>query len=274
MLFRIFFYFLPFFFIITNTITSYPAIADDETDVIVIGTVHYSTDNYSSDSLLRILNMVMPDVILVECDTSYMTSDFKLKEDIEFAFMETRAITKYSRSNNVLLRPYDIEGRDDFLDGYGRKKNESGFYSDINYLSQADKLSSEGSQMFSRILSMINISEEMANATPSHINSEEGRKKIDTINFYSYAGLRKLIDLSPGLSGYDSYWKTETEYWNRRNNVMIENIVKYKNEFEGKRIVVLCGLSHLNILKNGLNKKLAEEKIKLREYREFTGQQF
>jgi len=203
-----------------------------------------------------------------------MTSDFKLNEDIEYAFMETSAITIYSRTNNVTLRPYDIDGRDAFLDGYGRKRNESNFYSDINNLSQTNKLSSEGSEMFSRILSMINVSEEMANATPTYINSEEGRKKIDTINFYSYTGLRKLIDLSPGLSDYDSYWNTETEYWNIRNNVMIENIVKYKNEFEGKRIVVLCGLSHKNILKNGLNKKLAEEKIKLREYSEFTGQQF
>src|SRR4029079_11700062 len=90
---------------------------DKETDIIIIGTVHDGSDKYNSDTLLGILTEIKPDIILVECDSSYMTNDYQLKDDVKYAFMETRAITKFQKINDVMLRPYDINGRDSFLDG-------------------------------------------------------------------------------------------------------------------------------------------------------------
>lgn len=236
------------------------------TDIIIIGTVHYSTNNYNSDTLLAILNKVNPDVILVECDSSYMTSKFDLKEDIQFSFLETRAITRYLKEKPAILRPYDINGRDAFLDNHERKRNEQNFFSELNYLSQNNNLSSNTLEILNRILSMMNTSERMANSAASYINSKEGSMYIDTINYYTYTGLYDLINSTSELMHFKSYWEEESNYWIRRNNVMIQNILKYKREFTGKKIVVLCGLSHKNILKNGIINEAEEEKFNVKEF--------
>lgn len=240
-----------------------------ETDIVVIGTVHYSTYNYNSDTLLGILNRINPDVILVECDSSYMTADFELKEDIQNAFLETRAITKFQKGKDVSLRPYDISGRDIFLNDYNRKRNESNFFKDIHFLSRSEKLNNTAINILNKVLMMMSISEEMANAAASYINNLEGSKKIDTINYYTYTGLDKLIQSTPELSSYRSYWEDENKFWNERNSMMLENILEYSNYFAGKKIVVLCGLAHKNILKKGLVLKTKEENLNVKEYWEF-----
>lgn len=243
--------------------------AEINTQIFVIGTIHYSTNNYNFDTLLNILQTIDPDVILVECDSSYMTADFQLKEDIQYSFLETRAITRYLQSKSVALRPYDITGRDLFLNDRSRKHSEHNFFKDIDILFRSEKLNNESIGILNRILSMMSISQEMANSFASYINNYEGSRNIDTINYYSYKGLDKLIKSTPELSAYNSYWEYEQEYWYRRNNVMVQNILNFKNQFEGKKIVVLCGFAHKNILKNALAKKAGEDKFALREYWEF-----
>jgi len=243
--------------------------AEPDTKIFVIGTIHYSTNNYNSDTLLNILNVVNPDVILVECDTSYMTEDFQFKEDIKNSFLETRAITKFLRYKNVELRPYDITGRDLFLNDQNRKTSEYNFFKDLDALYRSEKLNNESIGILNRILSMMNISQEMANSAASYINNNEGSMKIDTINYYSYIGLDKLIKSTPELSSYNIYWKNERKYWIERNEVMAQNILGYKNQFEGKRIVVLCGFAHKNILKNALTVKAKDGNFDVKEYWEY-----
>jgi len=243
--------------------------AEPDTKIFVVGTIHYSTNNYNSDTLLNILKSIEPDVILVECDTSYMTMDFQLKEDIKNSFLETRAITKFLRNKNVVLRPYDITGRDLFLNDHKRKTNEYNFFKDVDVLVRNGKMNNEAIGILNKILSMMNISQEMTNSYASYINNEEGSKKIDTINYYSYVGLDKLIKATPELSTYNAYWEDERGYWNRRNETMVQNILDYKKQFPGKKIVVLCGFAHKNILKKALAERAKEDKFDVKEYWEF-----
>ncbi|MEO6694549.1 MAG: hypothetical protein ABIY50_11485 [Ignavibacteria bacterium] len=242
---------------------------EPDTKIFVIGTIHYSTNNYNSDTLFNILNIIEPDVILVECDTSYMTEDFQLKEDIQYSFLETRAITKYQRDKKVELRPYDITGRDLFLNDEQRKNNEYNFFRRVEALYRSENLNNDAIEILNRILSMMNISQEMSNSAASYINNYEGSKKIDTINYYSYEGLDRLIKVTPELSDFNNYWEKEQKYWLERNMIMAENILKYKEEFAGKKIVVLCGFAHKNILKLTLEKKALANKFDVVEYWEF-----
>lgn len=248
---------------------SFSLAQEKETSIIIIGTVHYETEKFKSDTLLKIFNRIKPDLILVECDTSYMTKDFRLKEDVQYEFLETSAITKYLKENNVLLRPYDINGRDEYLDGYERKNNEVNFFSDVDMLSESNKLKKSAVELLDKIKSMMNISDEMSNASASFINSTVGIQKIDTINYFTYLGFEKLIKMVPELSQYTEYWKNEISFWNKRNQYMTNNIIRYKRKFEGMKIIVLCGFAHMNILKSGISKKASEENIRLRDYREY-----
>jgi len=256
-----------FFQVTYSEARSFPAI--DKTQIIVVGTVHVPTDNYDSDTLLNILKKINPDVILVECDSSYMTYDFQLNEDIKYSFPETNAITSFLQTRYADLRPYDITGRDNFLNDYDRRTNERNFFRDIEHLSVKDKLNNDAIDILNKILRMMNTSREMAYARSSYINSMEGSKKIDTINYYSYVGFGKLINIVPELSPYRTYWDRENNYWVKRNNKMVENIINFARYFEGKRIVVFCGFAHKNLLNDGLLKRASQENYQVIELREF-----
>lgn len=239
------------------------------TEIVIIGTVHESTSSFNQDTLLNIFKKIKPDVILIESDTSYLTSDFKLKEDYEYMFPETAAITDYLKDNFVQIRPYDINGRDFFLDNVKRKSVESGFFNAIVNLYSNDQLDKKAKDMLNKISDMRSIAEEMSYSKLSYINSLEGSKKIDTINYYTYDGLKQLIEVTSELSEYKSYWKDEYDYWKKRNDTMINNILKFKDQFTGKKIIVLCGFAHKNILKNDLKRLSSEEDIEIKEYSDY-----
>jgi hypothetical protein len=243
--------------------------AGGKTHIVVIGTVHESTYDFNSDTLLSIFNKIKPDVILIECDTSYMTSDFKLKEDVEFMFPETIAISKYSLVNSVKLRPYDINGRDIFLDDNKRRRNEANFFYDVEMLDESGKLNATAVSILSEIRSMMKLANEMSNSSATFINSAEGSSAIDTINHYTYNGLKMLIEQTDGLSKYKSYWDEEIEFVNKRNETMMKNILKYSRQFEGKKIIVLCGFAHKNYLMRNLSKISGKENFEVREFYEF-----
>ncbi|HMQ69302.1 MAG TPA: hypothetical protein PKA90_09900 [Ignavibacteria bacterium] len=235
----------------------------DKTEIVVIGTVHENTPNFNADTLLEIINRFKPDVILLESDSTYFNSDFTLEEEIEYMFPETAAITEYSKNNPVILRPYDISGRDDFLNDQSRLTGQSGFFNEIDLLSDSGIYNEKGFEIYSKINMMKEIAEEMSYSTLTFINSEDGSKNIDTINYYTYEGLKVLIEVTPELSQYASYWKNEYEFWIKRNNAMVINILELSRKYEGKKILVMCGFAHKNILLTGLKLRSEEYNIEV-----------
>ena len=263
---KIIFVIILFLFLIAAVDSSQSIQSGNKTEVYIIGTVHENTDAFNSDTLLNILIEIKPDMILVECDSSYMTRDFQLKEDVKYAFLETYAITEYLKVRSAVLRPYDISDRDGFLDNIIRKQTESDFFYDIVSMYGTGKFNTESANIYERYYSMIKLfAEDMTFSTASYINSPAGSSNIDTINYYTYEGLRQLIDITPELEKYKPYWKRECSYWENRNKSMIKNILGVIEYYEGKRIVVLCGFAHKNILINGINKS-KNKKIVLKDF--------
>lgn len=234
-----------------------------DTEIFVIGTVHYNTSNFNSDTLLKILNKINPDLILLECDSSYMTSNFQLNDDIKDSFLETEAVSRYLAKKKVDIRPFDISGRDDYLNSDKRLINETNFFNEVNMLSQTENLNVTAKNILKNILSMMNTADELSNSTLGNINSSEGSRKIDTINYYTYKGIRNLINSLPELSKYKSYWDEEYDFWEKRNQTMLKNILKFTKSYSGKKIVVLCGFAHKNLLVRGLKKSSHSGKDKL-----------
>ncbi|MCB0727207.1 MAG: hypothetical protein KDD00_07060 [Ignavibacteriae bacterium] len=238
----------------------------DKTEIIVIGTVHENTPYFNSDTLLEIINKIKPEVILLESDSSYFNSDFSLDEEIQYMFPETAAITEYSKLHSVIIRPYDINGRDDFLDDKARLTGQFGFFNAIEMISDNGIYNEKGIDIYSKINDMKEIAYEMSNSTLTFINSEEGSKNIDTINYYTYEGLKILIEVTPELSQYATYWKGEYEFWIKRNKAMVNNILDLSEKFKGNKILVMCGFAHKNILLTELKLKSEEYNIEVKSF--------
>lgn len=238
----------------------------DTTEVIIIGTVHYETENFNSDSLYNIFVTLNPQLILMESDASYMTEDFKLKPGYEDIANETKAVTTYLVGNNPAIRPYDIENRDHFLFSTNRRRTERNFFNDLSELYDWGKLSENAAQITNELIVNMDEAQSMTFSTPFDINRDENKETIDKINYYDFEAVSEIIKTTPELSSYESYWKEVSDFWMMRNDAMITNIKKYINEFSGSRIIILCGFAHKPYLLNGLEDLSSSGVIEIKNY--------
>ena len=79
----------------------------------MVGTVHAATEKYSAGDLIRILQKVRPDVILYEYPADMMTPAFEFKSVAKDS-LEQQAVLEYVKQSGAKIRPYDIDGRNDF----------------------------------------------------------------------------------------------------------------------------------------------------------------
>lgn len=235
-------------------------ISFDSTRIIITGTVHIETDNFKSDTLLQLIKKVKPDIILVETDSSYFTPDFELKEDIMNEFPETRALTEYKKIQNVRLIPYDIKGRDMFLNNDERINIRNKILDRISYLSKNTFLS-DTSSVWINYKSLIRLAYKLSDTNLTYINSFDASFEIDSINTATYEGIGNLILTIPELNQYTDFWNKEKDFWNRRNENMLVNIKTIIKENSGDRILLICGFAHKNYLLKGLLKYAADKKI-------------
>lgn len=243
-------------------------ITDDSTEIIIAGTVHTETASFNSDTLLQLIYKVKPDLILVETDSSYFTPDFELKEDVKNEFPETRAITEYKKDHNVKLHPYDINGRDLFLNDFDRISLRNEIIYRINHL-RKNKFSSDTSAVWVNYETLIRLAYKMSDTNLTYINSDEGSFKIDSINTFTYKGIGKLLKVVPELKEYMDFWNKEIDFWNRRNESMLENIKKVLKENPGSRILLMCGFAHKNYLLKGLLEYAEENEINIKVYGDY-----
>lgn len=238
----------------------------DSTEVIIIGTVHYETENFNTDSLYNIFIDLKPDVILMESDASYMTEDFLIRPGYEDIANETRAVTKYLQENKPLLRPYDIENRDHFLFNTHRRKTERSFFEELSSLYSEGNLTEDASRLTVELMLSMDEAQSMTFSTPFHINQEENKEIIEKINYYDFEAVGDIIRSTPELSSYESYWNEVNDFWIVRNEAMVENIKKHIEDFQGRRIIVLCGFAHKPYLEEGLEDLAYRGEIKIKNY--------
>lgn len=254
------------FFIIIAIFLSFKPAISDSTEVYIIGTVHYETENFNGDSLYNMFVKLKPDVILMESDASYMTEDFKIKPGYENIANETRAVTLYSFDNEVLLRPYDIENRDRFLFNTKRRRTERDFFENLVLLYEDGKLNNKVALLTNALVNNMDEAQAMTYSTPFDINKDESKETIERINYYDFEAVGEIIKATPDLKDYESYWMEVHEFWLLRNEEMVKNIKGYIKEFPGKRIVVLCGFAHKPYLVEGLKELSEKNEITIKNY--------
>jgi hypothetical protein len=101
---------------------------------------------------------------------------------------------------------------------------------------------------------------------PEVINSAACDAAIELKQHYAFEGLARIVELTPELAEFKDFVKLSGDFWRRRNDAMVANILKRADEFAGKRIVVLCGLEHRYYLRSKLSERAAQGGIVVREF--------
>jgi hypothetical protein len=238
------------------------------TEIVVVGTVHSRTANYSADDLLRILQQVKPDVVLFEYPPEMMTPAFEFPT-IDADNLEQRATLAYVKQTGAKIRPYDVAGR-------------NALYQETKYFDEQRRCNAELDASVSkgrlgaearRVLSLL----EAANARrdgigqsgPRAINSFETDTAISEKQWLMGQGIPELVRVTPDLRGCEAFWNLSRAYWVRRNNEMVNNIRRLAREFAGRRLVVLCGYEHRYYLRSHLFDWERQPDYVVKEYWEY-----
>lgn len=236
------------------------------TQLIVIGTVHENTPNFSVTDLVEILNKIHPDIILCEYDSSFFDKDFNFRK--VFKGLEQTAVVQYLKQNQAILRPYDIEGRNDHYRKNKTLERENEFFDRLNRFCQNSKYDA-----YTRsILKEINVSgikrDLFQKMTPREINSFKCDKIVAEKTFCFNFGYSEVIERNPELQEFFEFWNNEAGFEDLRNQEMVRNIVNFASKYQGKTIVILCGYEHRYQLRYDLRIPI-QGKYELKEFWEY-----
>ena len=238
-------------------------------EVVVVGTVHAATPRYSVDTLLAILDRVRPAVILVELDSSFFDDSSRIRAEYQGISMENAAVTRFSARTATPLRPYDVEGRNRTYEQHDYFARQRRMSQTIAQLDGQGALVPEAKGLLRELDDLSAIRDAIGADRAVVINSAASDTAIRQKQEYSYAGLRRIIELSPGLSGFADFWKWADEFWTLRNETMRANIVRVAAEFPARRVVVICGYEHRYYVRSLLRQDDAAGRLRLREYWEY-----
>jgi hypothetical protein len=225
--------------------------AERKTEIIIIGTVHKETQNFHIQDLVSILNKVKPDVILFEFPADMMTPSFEFKTVMKDS-LEQQAVLEYVKKTGAKIRPYDIEGRNAFLERADYFAQQSRCNQELTGLANKKKLNSEAQKVYDLLIAAYSKREKIGDLDPSIINSFASDTAINENLWLMTQGIPEITRLTPELRGCEAFWDLFRAYWIRRNNQMIANIKRYGAEFAGQRLVVLCGYEHRCYLRSHL----------------------
>lgn len=224
----------------------------DISEVMIVGTRHEPSNYFNSDSLLSFLRQTQPEVILVELESQHFTKDYKfnLKDFPDLlSTNENIAISQYDRESKVQLRPFDIEGRNEYYrrNHYFDKFNH--IFTVIDSLHSTNLLSERSSKEWEIMKTSVDVYDPLiANSTLKEFNEE-------TTLAYSHAKddilYKTLISITRReLPELLSDAQLLLNFWNKRNKEMAKKIKQYSIEFKGKKIAVIMGQDHVYDIKN------------------------
>lgn len=234
------------FLVFSLLITS---IGFSQNKVWLIGTAHEENKYINPDSLTTALNRIKPDLILIELEEKHFTKDYNFdltKYPIEdyLTNNENIASYKYKQQHGTELRPFDINGRHDFYEKENYREKENKMFGEMLNMHKNNKFS-EGCKIdFEVLLSALNSYSNLNFSSLREANSDVATKFLALKNKINFELMISIIKRTKELEEWVSFAELRKDYWNKRNKIMAENIIKYANEFKKKRVVVLVGNDH------------------------------
>ncbi len=241
-----------------------------KTEIIIFGIVHQATENFDGEDMLKILDQVRPDVILFEHPISWPAEEFsKIIQKIENPTLETIMVKKYLDENpSVLLRYFDKENRDKYYIEtryFERQKAFNKKLEDLITKSKSNDSISLPNEQISMLLNYDKLNKSLSKEYSRVINSTVADSIYAIKHNYFNASFLKFTENVPELKQFKEYIISRQKYWEKRNQAMVKNIIKYAEEFQGKKIIVVTGCEHRYYLRNEL-KESKKQTFVLKEY--------
>jgi hypothetical protein len=235
--------------------------------VWLIGTAHEATKYVTADTLLRALNRIQPDVILMELEAQHFTKDFQY-DTVKYALKEylvnneNRASYLYQQQRHIQLRPFDIEGRHEFYAKEQYREREQQLFAAMMKLYQGHQLSAACTTDFEVLLLALSSYSTLSFRSLQEANSDVTTKFLALKNTVDLDLILSIVQQTKALAEWQTFAALRKAYWTKRNAAMSANIVRYTRQFAGRRIVVLVGNEHRYILQ----KMLKEQKVEVNGY--------
>jgi hypothetical protein len=247
-----------------------------KTSLVVLGTVHFPTKLINADTIYSAIKKVRPDIILLELDSSFFTSQFQLKQ--LYDENEIQAADKYIKENrNCIIRPYDFEGRNKYRVDMGFAQSDK-VLKRLAMMYYANKLNTVAVSSWKKFQELTDSLDVIGKMDLDTINSIRTDNLVCERQFYQYKKIKEIINNKEEfLTSFEVSSKGDTltyrEIFNRyayfeewRNRVMVENILKIIGQNPGKRILVLTGFYHRDFLLTELTFKETALHFVIKEY--------
>jgi hypothetical protein len=187
--------------------------------------------------------------------------------------LEGSATLKYLENNKyVQLRYYDIKNRNKFYQDNDYFKQEDGFMTNRSKLYQEKKLSKTAKLLFDQEINVYQIRDGFGEEYPRIINSEACDTALSIKQEVTKGNDYELTKIVPELKEYNKFLLMSNNFWDKRNHMMVKNILNYAKEYKGKRIVVLCGFEHRYYLRKLLKESEKNNDIVLKEYWDYSNE--
>ncbi len=242
------------------------AAGTDTTCIVVVGTVHSETSNFTVQTLCRIIDQVKPDLILVELDSSFFTPSMTIKPEYAGASLENRATGKCVQAHGISLRPYDIEGRNRIYEQHDYFNLQKDASRALDRVAQDSLLNPEARILFDAIIRFDEIGHAFGSERPEIINSEACDIAMESKQYYAGDGMVRVVASVPSLNQFVEFCRFRRDFWVTRNDAMVRNILHWTRLLRPKTALVLCGFEHRYYLRRALRKLTAGNAICLREY--------
>jgi hypothetical protein len=230
------------------------------TDLILIGTKHTPHAGYHSDSLLKVVVNLKPDIILIEQDSVsgvFKTGQFKpIPRWIQYLSritgwskndIEGNMIHKFHREfPHVIIKPFDVA-----LNGHERDKNRKEFIQLEKVFEVAMSKAFDNKEM-SQYRANVHLTREQLHTQMSkrlysvlqEFNTDSTTEIIRQLKTLEENHFKALVDSVPSLQPFSKRVYQMFDNWQLRDKVMVQQIQRYILAYPGKRIVAISGAFH------------------------------
>ncbi|MDU8886814.1 hypothetical protein RXV94_11635 [Yeosuana sp. MJ-SS3] len=238
------------------------------TEVYVVGSMHFETNNFKRDDLYTYINKVAPSIILYESDKqtanrmvnrtdffNQLMSSFKKGNKVE-SFVAIRFLKHHPEAK---VFGYEWEDRDRFHFKHNYRKNMGKLIGLAHKLNREKALSNQESKIMSDYHEVRKRYNNLGNSkTLYDFNNPITDSIINIRQTYVYHIIPEILKSKELSDDLKEFLPFHMNYWDTRNMAMVNNIVNQIKNNPNKRIVVLTGYSHRYYLIGEL-KKLEEE---------------
>ena len=238
----------------------------DTTTIVIVGTVHSKTEKFNNHTLYNIINRIKPDLILVELDSSFFTQSMSIKPELINASLENIVVADYQKTHNILVRPYDIEGRNNIYRDNHYFEQQQELSKSLNKVNLDTLLPSESKMLLDATFRFDQITRSFASEFPNVFNSNACNVAMESKQYYANEGIVKIVASLTNLKQFTEFATFKRDFWIKRNDIMINKILNWHKVLHPMTILVLCGFEHKYYLYNALTKYSTSENFKIKEY--------